>query len=634
VKSTTNIHSIFYKLFLAILIFSLAACGSPGPAPDPDIPLSTGEPPRLMGFVANPQGLPVYLADVGGEDYTTADGIASGEFLDYQGGWIPITALGHASGYGRAFGEAEGSTFFVATLSPYSDLAVLDGSDELLLAGSQGETMWTAELSPDLFPPDTQLVALTALDPYAVDAFLAPYPEAPSLRLRAALALEAYGQDQEPRELAPGQAVPITVTLPSALGPEARFARFDPAAGEWKTVDLGCEAGEGFLYSCQLDFLDPLIGVFDDPGLFASLPAGSGGAGFSPDLSGSYLTFQQAWMALRDWLKSQEGEGSVDADDPHLRDLVEDIVKAAKDFAKNNRTEEAKKILGQAYDICTTTGQDDLASDLLDEMTDVSEELGRDALKETKCEKMRRVNKIAEQIFMLDGDMDLVDQLIDKSKELAKDCDLWEGTVSVNMTTASSHPAGLPMQNQGGGSWSEFHQVTLYTNIDDFEMQGKAVISLMFPAATYVKEKPCPATIKMFGGGTGIEAGFEGSFDGYTIVLDAIKAPAQGGTIQQTWRFQSKEDDKCVQIMSRDYALNPYYSILLHGLSSESPPIDYHQILDTGGGSAAAGGGIPSFSGSESFGNPDPDLGIYPFNNVIVTWFFNHTRMKLPLEQE
>jgi len=634
VKSATRYHSFLYKLLLIILILSISGCGTVGGAEDQDISLTDGEPPRLMGFATNPAGEPVYLADVGGEDYTTKDGIASGDFLDYQDGWIPITALGHATGFGRPFGESEGSSFFVATLTPYSDVVVLEGGEERLLAGSKDEILWTAAVEGGMFSGEAPLIGLTALDPYAVDAFLAPYPEAPHLYLRTALALEAFDQGQQAIGLSAGAVVPITLSLPSPLSEEALFARFDPDAGEWKTVDLRCTAGDGNLYNCQLDFLDPLIGVFDDPGSYALYPAGSGGARLSPQISNNYLTFQQAWMALRDWLKSKEADGEVDVDDPDLRDLVEDIVDAAKDFAKNNRTEEAKRLLGQAVDICFSTGQGDLASDLMNDMGDVSEDLGKEALKETKCEKVRRVSKIAEQIFMLDGDMGLVDQLIEKAKELAKDCDLWEGTVNVNMTTASQHPAGLPMESQGGGNWSEIHQVTLYTNIDDYAMHGMANINLIFPPVTYVKEKPCRQEIKMVGGGSGIEAGFEGSFDGYTIVLDAITPPSQGGTIQQSWRFQKKEDDKCEQFMSKDYSLSPYYSIILHGLSSDSPPIDYYQILDTGASSSSGGGGIPSFGSRANFGNPDPDLGIYPFNNVIVSWHFNHTQMKLPLEQE
>jgi hypothetical protein len=115
--------------------------------------------------------------------------------------------------------------------------------------------------------------------------------------------------------------------------------------------------------------------------------------------------------------------------------------------------------------------------------------------------------------------------------------------------------------------------------------------------------------------------------------LESITPPSQGGRIDQSWRFQVKENDECTMRVNQDYSFRPFYSILLHGLSSETPPLDYHQILDTGVTDATGDEGISHFNGMESFGNPDPDLGLYPFTNVVVTWDFHHTRMILPKKE-
>ncbi len=64
---------------------------------------------------------------------------------------------------------------------------------------------------------------------------------------------------------------------------------------------------------------------------------------------------------------------------------------------------------------------------------------------------------------------------------------------------------------------------------------------------------------------------------------------------------------------SQDFSFNPYYSILLHGLSSDSPPINYQEILESACNYDSEKG-ITRFGGDESFANLDPDLGVYPYD--------------------
>ncbi len=633
-KTSARPQSILFKIISVMILVTLSACAADlsGGAPQGDT-MSTGEPPRLLGFIFDSAGQPVALAEVGGEDITTPDGVASGNFSPYEGGWIPVSALGYASGYARAHGEDQGSRFFETRLTPFQMMENVEGEDSVLMTGARDGISWTAELSGADFPGGSALVGIAAISPAEVDAYLAPFPAYPDLRLRGALALEAYDSAFQSVSLAPSVRIPLTLTLPSPLSEAAVMARFDLASGAWQPIDLGCLPLDENQSACQLDLLDPLIGIFDDPAAFASGLNPARGGIFAPAQAQSGDPFMAAWLALASYIKSQEGNpGGLDPNDPTLKKLVEDLADAARDHARNNRSEGGKRLLGKAIDAAMSTGQNALADALLEEMAEMSNEIGRKALNESDCGEFRRLLKAAQQIILTGGDEALAQQLTAKAGEMTKDCDSWDGKIEVWMRTANNHPAGLPMESQGGGMWSEYHQVQIWTNLDDNVMHGESKISLSFPNVTYIKEEPCKQEITMSGGGSS-GANFEGTFDGFAFNVSSLTQDSAGGSIQQSWRFQKKEDDQCVSAMSQDYSFNPYYSIVLHGLSSESPPINYQEILDSAAG-FATDTGIRRFGGNESFPNPDPDLGLYPFEQVTVIWNFFHTNHKLPLEVE
>ena len=634
-KTSARSHSILYKFISLIILITLTGCGSAdsGQAPQGDL-LAGGDPPRLLGFIFNQEDQPVAFAEVGGEDISTSDGVTSGNFTDYEGGWIPVTAPGYATGYARAHGEAQGSKFFETRLTAYQMMDRVEGDAPVILIGTQEGISWTAELSGADFAAGSALVGIAAITPADVDAYLAPYPAAPDLRLRGALALEAFDSDYQPVGLNSGAMIQLTLILPSPLSGDAVFARFDLESGEWQTIDPGCVPLEEGQYACQLASLDPLIGIFDNPDAFLSSAGPARGGVFALTGAQAGDPFMAAWLALVNYIKSQEGNpGGLDPSDPTLKKLVDDLGNAAKDYAKNNRSEGGKRQLGKAVDAAMMTGQDALANSLIEEMVKISDELGRKALKESDCGEFRKMLKAAEQIMLTGGDEGLAQQIIKKVGEMVKDCDTWDGTITVWMRTATQHPAGLPMQSQGGGMWSESHKVKIWTNVDDHVMHGESKINLSFPSVVYVKEEPCPQEITMSGGGGGITANFEGTFDGFAFNVSSLTQGSKGGSIQQSWRFQAKEDDQCVEAMSQDYSFNPFYSIVLHGLSSESPPINYQEILDSASG-FATDKGIRRFGGNESFPNPDPELGLYPFERVTVIWNFFHTNYKLPIAQE
>ena len=138
--------------------------------------------------------------------------------------------------------------------------------------------------------------------------------------------------------------------------------------------------------------------------------------------------------------------------------------------------------------------------------------------------------------------------------------------------------------------------------------------------------------IKMSGAPGKTSIYFEGTYDGVTFQVNSV-TPQGGATINQQWTMRAKEDDECKTVHSQNMSFSPYYSMIVHGVSSSSPPIDIQEILDSSNVTSSIKG-QDSLSGTERISNPDPDLGIYPFRNGFITWNLIHHQKKLPRAEQ
>ncbi len=628
-----------------ILVISLTACAS---ALD-DEPESISPPedeenteyhfPRLLGFVIDPDGEPVAYAEVGGEAIATKDGVASGDFLDYQDGWFPVTALGYASGYAKPFAEDQGFPFFVTRLTPYQSMRKVDSEASVTLRGSYREDIYlSAEISLELFQDPSLVVGLAVIDRYSVSPLLAPYPDGEGLWLRSAFALEAFDEDWNTAQLNSGAAIPVTIEMASPLSDQAAFARFDMDSGEWQTVDLGCERGEGNLYTCQLDTLDPLIGIFDQAETFTAGVAHSAREGAIVLSSGNTPKedYQQALNALIDWINSQQDNpGGFNLTNPDFIKLVDALKKAAMDFAKTNQNEKGKQKLIEAAGIAQENGQFDIGDELLDETEKLSNKLGKKALNEIYCGKYPEMLNAAGQIQKTGGDQDLAQQIIDKVGEMVKDCDLWTGRIDVWMFLPSTHPSGLDLHSHNSSGWREVHSVQIWTNVQNLAMHGEGKIDADFPQIIFERSDPCPKVIEFSSSGVDVTVVFKGIYDGYNFYIHELGWEGSPGTIRQTWRTEAKVDGVCEVVKNGElkFSFPNYYSLIVHGVSSDSPPISYYEILGTGTADQDSMG-LVRFGGSERIINPNPDMGILPFLEGEVHWNFHHTAKALPLKDE
>lgn len=623
----------------SMLVLTLSACTS-APAGLPSTPAdhqtSAYHIPRLLGFVLDPDGGPVAYAEVGGEDIATEDGVASGDFLDYQGGWIPVSALGYASGYAKDSAEEQDFPFFVTHLTPYQSMGTVEGESPLTLRGFQKDGIYlSAELSAELFQDPSVLVGLALIDPYDVRPIMEPFSGGEGLKLKTAFALEAFDAEWQPVDLNSGAVIPLALELPNPLSDEAKFARFDLATGEWQSLDLGCEIAEGNLYTCFLDTLDPLIGVFDQ----AENP--SAGITHSPRVASATLEGETnywhdlaaAIAALQDWINSQQWE--VEYDNPELIALVEKIAEIAQNYAKNNRNESGKSMLAKAAEHAGFGMQEGIVKELTDEMANIAEELAKEALKETDCSEFRKMTKAAEQVQLLKADFSVADQIMEKAGEMAEGCDVWEGTIRVVLPIPSTHPSGLDLESQYSWNWVEVHSVKISTDILTHVMEGEGSVAISFPLVRFARNKPCPKVIEIYHTGSGSSLAFSGGYDGYKFTINELAPSGGGGVIDHYWRTEAKVDGECEVVKENGelyFSFPGFHSVILHGASQDKPPISYFDILDDATISED-GMGLDEFSGQKNFANPEPSLGVYPYLEGKVFWQFHHTVKVLPLKE-
>ena len=593
--------------------------------------------PQYLGYIADPDGYPVPFAAVGGTETATMEGVVSGDFEEYQGQWIPVAAPGYAPGYARSWIEDPESHFFDARLTPFHSLALVEGNESYPLQGDlEGKLSVQVVVPGEIVPQTPAYLGLAVMDPLDVDPRFEETEMDPGLRVQAALSLQAYDGEWQPLEVSPEGNIPLRLEFSRPLTPEAAFAVFDPEASLWREVDLDCTAaGEG-AYNCRLDTLPGLLAVFDLPRESTAL-TGWVRTGFSILHRGSGAqgdqAFQEALDRLGDYLKQQEDAGELQPDDPVLKELVRDLVDLALDFLANHPDESGKRTGLKAAEAALMLGQEGMAGEIMDQLEELSDKLGEEALKEEDCGKFRDLLKAAEQIMYLSSNDDLASELIEKAREMTQACDQWRGTITVSMFAPQSHPAGLPMEATSGGSWMEVHDVRIFTDVDDHQMTGWSSVQHTLPTIKFRRDVECKEEISCSGqpGKTRIE--FEGFFDGYSFQVNSITTEGEGAKIQQKWDFHDEEDGQCKQIYQQDFQLPHYYSLVFHGISSESPPINLQEILDSSQQSVRDDG-IDSFRGFEKINNPDPDLGIYPFTWGSISWSFQHVEKKLPLEEE
>ncbi len=609
--------------------------------------------PEVMGMVMNPNGSPVAYALVGGNEFSTSEGIMSGSPRISPSGWIEVRSMGYLTGYTRSYFAFNGTDFFETYLTPVQFGVFLeqDGQTSMSLTPTEGYNV-TLDLSSTIFPGGQVQVFASPIPAIDVESRFTPNPSGLDAVLQTAFGVMAYNNQGEQVTLSAGSLLPMEIAGSGTNEQGFVLARFDPETGGWISDGIECSPGNSGVFSCTSDKLSPLFGIFNQStaasqsqpaNWLSSMPSPLGAilttqlnfntAGFisSHQFQSAEEDFKGALGGYKDWL-SKHGD-NLDPNDPAAREKLDDLIDSARRSAAANPNETGKNHLAEAAAAAAKARLGDIGSQLQSEAADIANNLGQKDLNESDCGEFKRLIKRAEQIYSLGGDSNLAEQLTNKAQDMAKDCDTWIGRIQVYLRVNHSHPAGLDMSSTSGSLWIESHSITMWTNVDDYVMHGEDKINLIFTQVTYKRDTECKQEIQMSGQGGQQTALIEGRYDGYTFQINSFTPETSGISIVQAWDMQKKDDEVCTTILNTRYEFPNYVSVIVHGFEYGSPPLTLQDMLDEGTETSII---TPkdSIYGFEEITNPDPDLGKYPFTSGRVDWTFTHRDKKLPIKEE
>jgi hypothetical protein len=606
------------------------------------------EPPDRMGIILDATGQPLPGAEVADALWSDAEGVWSGTPAFTAAGWYRTGAFGFAATWSRSVDLLEGAVFSETRLTPFSTMIRLSGEDsERLHTGPAHAPSVEVIVQGSDLESRPAYVGLAEPDLLDVDAGLVPLEGADDPALLRVIALQAVDEAGAPVGLAPGKE--LVLTLPDD-DPDAAvpvLARFDPEAGTWVRLEEAVTRADGGDLEYRISELAPLHGIFS----VGSTQGTSGGARSHSQvrpLGGDYS--EQAFKAARARLVARlaeiaemlaNGEDVDVSNDAEVRSALEEMADLARDYATGNVSESGKVKLMTVAEAAMLLGQDALANDLMQEATEVAEDLARKLLGEGDCGRVREMLHAMQQLMLMGGDEGLIQQLQEKLERLFKECDLWTGSITYLFFISQQHPGVDELVlTGGGGTWSERHEVRIATHAKTHVVTGEDRVTLQFPEAKYTDpDAECEMSIAFYGqpAGHSLWLNFGGTYDGLEFNL-TDPGPANGSKpvdITQRQVFKYKDDDLgCLNVpgFPQEFPFPNYYSALMHGFLM-SPPITLQEMMETGSHSGQGEG--ETIRGSEGVENafPEPNYGKYPFTSGHVVWNFIRVQAILPLEE-
>ncbi len=645
------------KIFIILLAtLSLVFCNSMRPSSSPEsvtVPEEL-ELPEMMGVALDPAGIPIPLAEVGGEigDF---NGVISGDLEVSESGWLEVESSGYATGFTESFGEIEGVELFEARLTPFAAIATLESGEMVTLSlGEEDAFDVEVEISADSFAVTPITIALTEVDPLDIGPAHETVDDRDDLNLHYAFALQAFDAAWVEQSAEMGSVFTTHIYLPDEFEGLPILAVFNPIDGEWEALTDLCTSESSTTLICDLNRLSPSFGIFSEMERATSVhmpdarnnQSESGGGHqlslimWSPLLQDENLdgAYKQARDKLMDWIKQNQFKFYTPSDDefdlltdPEFLDLLDDLIDAALRYANANRNESGKYHLMLAAEIASLAGTDDLQQAMIDEAAKISKEMGDKILKNPDCGKFKEAFRIAEQNFLFANNA-LATQIVETYADLVDDCDIWEGKIIVHMPTLETAPHDDSFTRVSGNTWIEIHTVRIGTNVETFASRAEDSVMYLFPVVKYDASEECPMkitytlipTVKPM-----LTA--KGSYDGFEFVMDNFKIlPGSGSaTINQHWNFQGEQGDppECVTAVNQSFPFKNFYSVLAHGFMGGTPSITLQEMLDSGDPLTG------HITGSRQIENPDQETGRFPISHGSVGWNFRVIQKKLPIEE-
>jgi hypothetical protein len=607
--------------------------------------LSSTTAPNVMGIALDPNGDSVALATFGSLGLADMNGVVAADVPAGAGGWVMAQAQGYAPGFADLGQGGTEPFFFEVRLTPWSDFAELDAGETAELVTQVSEELsLTASVDGSSFSSQPVLVSLTWIDGLDVGPAFAPLSSGEAAELRWAFSLLATDETGETVDMAEGESVVVRIQGTAAQIGQPILALFDAEAGTWAVQSDACTDGVEGGIECDLKSLATLAGLFS-PRITAFVPSTveAGRVALARPIAllpepGRDIqddAMKEAYARLQSWWQRKDAGEPVSDDE--LQSILDDLAKAAEDYAQGHRNEAGKfHLLFAAQNVALSAGDPALDGRLKAAAAELANEIARDLLEKGDCGRVHEMVRAAQQIVLLAGDPSLEAALWEKIRKLMATCDLWTGMITYFFDVEGTHPGDLEgySKTAGPGLWTEEHKVRMATDAQTLVLAGEDYVRLSFPMVTYSDNEECPSQFFYYGDPLelGLTLYFDGTYDGKVFSV-GDPTPAEGAhsmSVSQRWLLKDHEGSKgCVVKTDTPFAFPNYSSALIGNLGAI--PITLQEMLEKA--SFGGSGNTPeSIQGSEQILNPMSETGKFPFKEGRVVWFFTHVQKLLPLE--
>ena len=569
-----------------------------------------------MAFVVDPNYNPIAYASMGTNNLLTDRyGVAIGEITADESGWVLVQASGYVSNYvkpSRFSGEYD---LYFVTLVPVQAGAFYEKSNPTNLWLGDSETpQIQIKIAPGSLQADQAILELTEIHPreISMDDFWGELDD--SFSPLISFDISAYDISGEAVGLTENNLATVSIFDEENDVDDLVLQSFDPESGTWIPQVDACSRVDEKTIECSLEHFSfhSFMGKYIDPGDMESSEFGA---------------FKNTYNEISKMFK-EGGDNSKD-----LKDALERLAEAAKEFAKKHRDESGKAMLMYATDAAMGSGiegSEALAQDLTKEAQDLTAEMMKKLAENPNCGNMYELIHLMDQGMRLGGSAEAeVQNLKDKVGDRFDNCEIWAGTVRYMFFPLDYFP---DLEDKwklvNDEPWHEIHSVTIGINRVTKHLDGDSYVKLNFPTASYLAEVgggDCGPDKPYIDINTGAGNGFiwlvfEGTFDGQTFQLGPMEE-RESQTVDLSWHSHGLFGCPKTEKDFGKVPMFPYRSQLLDGFFGQAQPPELEEMLNTGfmcsrDGSVCASKGGEYISYSSGVNRPE----IIPINKASLTW--------------
>jgi len=557
----------------------ISGCASATDQPDPSAPVavepSAQEGLSAMAFVVDPDYNPVAYATLGTNNLLTdRNGVAIGEIIPNEAGWVLVQALGYVSNYAKpSMFSGEYDKYFV-TLVPVEAGAFYESSDPTnIWLGDSGNPQIEIEIAPGSLQTDQAILELTEINPrqISMDDFWVDLDD--TFTPLISFEISAYDIAGEPVGLTENNFATVSIHDEENDIDDLLLQSFDPESGTWITQEDACSRVDEGTIECSLTHFS-----------FHSFQKKY----FDPEAQGSeeFGVFKNTYNEITKMFK-EGGENSKD-----LQEAMERLAEAAKEFAKKNRNETGKAMLMYATDVIEGSGvegSEAIAQELKQEAQDLVVEMAKKLTENPNCGNMYELINIQQQAMLMGGSAEAqVQKLKDKVSDRFNNCEIWKGTIQYTFNLFKTFPDldRWKLENSDQ-TWKEIHTVTIGINPVTKHLDGDSYVKLNFATASYLAEVgggdcgPDKEYIDIDAGNGFIWLTFEGTFDGNTFQLEPMEE-RESGPVDLSFHTHGLFGCPKTEIDYGKIPMFPYRSQLLDGFYGQPQPPSLEDMLNTG----------------------------------------------------